>query len=132
MQQSIPNRLGTFDANVYLKIRIPLSQLWVVHLNLFPSSRNPEPAASIRKIFELSTDLAAKEKFGKTIQCYSKDGHPDTSLELSQASATAMSSMAGLSSDEPPYSIYTRKEKWLIVAMVALGGFYRFDFLFLC
>lgn len=26
---------------------------------------------------------------------------------------------------EIPYSIYTRKEKWIIVAMVALAGFYR-------
>ena len=26
---------------------------------------------------------------------------------------------------EVPYSIYTTKEKWLIVAMVALAGFYR-------
>jgi len=26
---------------------------------------------------------------------------------------------------EVPYSIYTSKEKWLIVAMVALAGFYR-------
>jgi hypothetical protein len=26
---------------------------------------------------------------------------------------------------EPAYSVYTRKEKWLIVAMVALAGFYR-------
>ena len=26
---------------------------------------------------------------------------------------------------EVPYSIYTRREKWLIVAMVALAGFYR-------
>ena len=26
---------------------------------------------------------------------------------------------------EVPYSIYTNKEKWLIVAMVALAGFYR-------
>lgn len=25
------------------------------------------------------------------------------------------------------YSIYTNKEKWLIVAMVALAGFYRYD-----
>lgn len=24
-----------------------------------------------------------------------------------------------------PYSIYTSKEKWMIVAMVALAGFYR-------
>lgn len=24
------------------------------------------------------------------------------------------------------YSIYTKKEKWLIVAMVALAGFYRY------
>ena len=27
---------------------------------------------------------------------------------------------------EVPYSIYTSKEKWLIVAMVALAGFYRY------
>ena len=27
--------------------------------------------------------------------------------------------------DEVPYSVYTRKEKWLIVGMVALAGFYR-------
>jgi hypothetical protein len=27
---------------------------------------------------------------------------------------------------EVPYSIYTNKEKWLIVAMVALAGFYRY------
>jgi hypothetical protein len=27
---------------------------------------------------------------------------------------------------EAPYSIYTNKEKWLIVAMVALAGFYRY------
>lgn len=26
---------------------------------------------------------------------------------------------------EVPYSIYTNKEKWIIVAMVALAGFYR-------
>lgn len=26
---------------------------------------------------------------------------------------------------EVPYSIYTSKEKWIIVAMVALAGFYR-------
>jgi hypothetical protein len=25
-----------------------------------------------------------------------------------------------------PYSIYTTKEKWMIVAMVALAGFYRY------
>jgi hypothetical protein len=25
-----------------------------------------------------------------------------------------------------PYSIYTNKEKWLIVGMVALAGFYRY------
>jgi hypothetical protein len=29
-----------------------------------------------------------------------------------------------LGNDEP-YSIFTTKEKWLIVAMVALAGFYR-------
>jgi hypothetical protein len=27
---------------------------------------------------------------------------------------------------DQPYSIYTNKEKWLIVAMVALAGFYRY------
>jgi hypothetical protein len=27
---------------------------------------------------------------------------------------------------EVPYSIYTSNEKWLIVAMVALAGFYRY------
>jgi hypothetical protein len=27
--------------------------------------------------------------------------------------------------DDVPYSIYSRKEKWLIVGMVALAGFYR-------
>lgn len=27
---------------------------------------------------------------------------------------------------EVPYSIYTNKEKWLIVAIVALAGFYRY------
>lgn len=27
---------------------------------------------------------------------------------------------------EVPYSIYTPKEKWLIVGMVALAGFYRY------
>lgn len=27
---------------------------------------------------------------------------------------------------ELPYSIYSRKEKWIIVAMVALAGFYRY------
>jgi hypothetical protein len=27
---------------------------------------------------------------------------------------------------EVPYSIYTSREKWLIVAMVALAGFYRY------
>jgi hypothetical protein len=27
--------------------------------------------------------------------------------------------------NEEPYSIYTTKEKWLIVAFVALAGFYR-------
>ena len=27
--------------------------------------------------------------------------------------------------DDVPYSIYTRKEKWVIVGMVALAGFYR-------
>lgn len=27
---------------------------------------------------------------------------------------------------EVPYSIYTSKEKWMIVAMVALAGFYRY------
>lgn len=26
---------------------------------------------------------------------------------------------------EVPYSIYTNREKWMIVAMVALAGFYR-------
>lgn len=30
---------------------------------------------------------------------------------------------------EVPYSIYTNKEKWMIVAMVALAGFYRYVFL---
>jgi hypothetical protein len=25
-----------------------------------------------------------------------------------------------------PYSIYTNKEKWMIVGMVALAGFYRY------
>jgi hypothetical protein len=30
---------------------------------------------------------------------------------------------------EVPYSIYTSKEKWLIVAMVALAGFYRYALL---
>jgi hypothetical protein len=25
-----------------------------------------------------------------------------------------------------PYSIYTKKEKWIIVAIVALAGFYRY------
>jgi hypothetical protein len=30
---------------------------------------------------------------------------------------------------EVPYSIYTSKEKWIIVAMVALAGFYRYVFL---
>lgn len=29
---------------------------------------------------------------------------------------------------EVPYSIYTNKEKWMIVAMVALAGFYRYVF----
>lgn len=28
--------------------------------------------------------------------------------------------------DDVPYSVYTAKEKWLIVAMVALAGFYRY------
>jgi hypothetical protein len=28
--------------------------------------------------------------------------------------------------DDVPYSIYTRREKWLIVGMVALAGFYRY------
>jgi hypothetical protein len=27
---------------------------------------------------------------------------------------------------EAPYSIYTNKEKWMIVGMVALAGFYRY------
>lgn len=27
---------------------------------------------------------------------------------------------------EAPYSIYSNKEKWLIVGMVALAGFYRY------
>lgn len=27
---------------------------------------------------------------------------------------------------EAPYSIYTSKEKWIIVGMVALAGFYRY------
>jgi hypothetical protein len=27
---------------------------------------------------------------------------------------------------EAPYSIYTNKEKWTIVGMVALAGFYRY------
>ena len=27
---------------------------------------------------------------------------------------------------EVPYSIYTSREKWLVVAMVALAGFYRY------
>lgn len=27
---------------------------------------------------------------------------------------------------EVPYSIYTSKEKWIIVGMVALAGFYRY------
>ena len=31
---------------------------------------------------------------------------------------------------EVPYSIYTSKEKWLIVAMVALAGFYRYTLSF--
>ena len=29
---------------------------------------------------------------------------------------------------EVPYGIYTSKEKWMIVAMVALAGFYRYVF----
>jgi hypothetical protein len=29
---------------------------------------------------------------------------------------------------EAPYSIYSNKEKWLIVGMVALAGFYRYVF----
>lgn len=27
-----------------------------------------------------------------------------------------------------PYSIYTSKEKWIIVGMVALAGFYRYGY----
>lgn len=33
--------------------------------------------------------------------------------------------VAGEVEVEVPYSIYTSKEKWLIVALVALAGFYR-------
>lgn len=32
----------------------------------------------------------------------------------------------GVASEEAPYSIYTQREKWLIVAMVAMAGFYRY------
>jgi hypothetical protein len=30
--------------------------------------------------------------------------------------------------NKEPYSIYTKKEKWLILAFVALAGFYRLVF----
>jgi hypothetical protein len=31
-----------------------------------------------------------------------------------------------------PYSIYSNKEKWMIVGMVALAGFYRYVYSLLC
>jgi hypothetical protein len=37
-----------------------------------------------------------------------------------------VTSTAKVGEVEVPYSIYTTKEKWLIVGMVALAGFYRY------
>jgi hypothetical protein len=49
-----------------------------------------------------------------------------TTLGKQEPVVEGILSQGALIIDEVPYSIYTRKEKWLIVGMVALAGFYRY------
>jgi hypothetical protein len=50
---------------------------------------------------------------------------PSTATDVVAAPDTSVGEV-----DEVPYSIYSRKEKWLIVGMVALAGFYRYTYTF--
>lgn len=54
----------------------------------------------------------------------SKDGKEQADVE-NGVNLSRQPSEAGEGEVEVPYSIYGTKEKWLIVAMVALAGFYR-------
>ena len=54
---------------------------------------------------------------------------PSTTLECEQPSTNEFSQSGPKSSSptiEKPYSVFTRKEKWLIVGMTAIGGIFRY------
>jgi hypothetical protein len=52
-----------------------------------------------------------------------------TSEEKQESVDDAMTSAIEAGEVDMPYSIYSNKEKWMIVGMVALAGFYRYVFI---
>jgi hypothetical protein len=47
-------------------------------------------------------------------------------VDKQEPTVEGVTSSAKVGDVEVPYSIYNIKEKWLIVGMVALAGFYRY------
>lgn len=52
--------------------------------------------------------------------------HEEDTREAREGEAASSSTPSGSEPDSKPYSIYTSREKWIIVAIVSIGGFFRY------